>query len=244
MKAGSTEESRSIVAFGPHPDDIELFCGGTLIKMAEMGCNVILIDLTRGELSSGGTIVTREKEAEKAAGILGAVHRENLQIEDGNIGVTKENKDKIVRVVRKYRPELVLVPYPKDRHPDHYHAGTLIYDGIFHSGLRKYRTGQDHFRPPKLIYYMLWEEFPHSFVVDISDQYEKKMQAIQAYDSQFNPQSKLAAPTRLTSDKFEWQIISRMRYYGSLIGKSYGEAFLIQGTLEATVPSDLLFTSF
>ena len=233
-----------VMAFGPHPDDIELYCAGTLIKLRDRGYSVALVDLTQGELGSGGTVEIRQKEAQEAARIMGATVRENLQLEDGNLGSTKESKDRVVRVIRSYRPRMVFLPYSSDRHPDHYNASTLVYEASFMSGLRRYRTDQEHFRPERIVYYMLWEPFEPSFVVDIGEQHDRKMQAIAAYRSQFDPSSPHAAATRLTSDDFSWFLASRMGYYGSLIGKRYGEAFLVRDTLEAEDPLELRFNSF
>jgi len=143
-----------VMAFGAHPDDIELGCGGTLLKLTDAGYSVVLVDMVRGELGTRGTVETRQAEAAAATRIIGAAARENLELEDGDIHISKESKRKVVKVVRKYRPREVFIPYVKDRHPDHYHAGELAYEGIFLAGLTRYETGQEIYRPPRVIYYM------------------------------------------------------------------------------------------
>ncbi|MFP3895644.1 MAG: bacillithiol biosynthesis deacetylase BshB1 [Anaerolineales bacterium] len=233
-----------VMAFGAHPDDIELGCGGTLIKLVSMGYSVVLVDMTRGELATRGTVETRRQEAAKALQIIGGETRENLRLEDGHIHTTKEAKDKVARMVRKYRPEFVFLPYYEDRHPDHYHTSTLVYEGIFLAGLTRYRTGRESFRPKRLAYYMAWDEFEPTFIVDISEQYEQKMEAIYAYSSQFRPDDDFYKQTRLTSRGYNWSLRHRMAYYGSLVGKKYGEGFLIRGVLEAPDPLGMTFSSF
>ncbi len=233
-----------VMAFGAHPDDIELGCGGTLMKLVSMGYSVVLVDMVQGELATRGTVETRRAEAEKALQIIGGEARENLNMEDGHIHTTKEAKHRVARVVRKYRPEFVFLPYYEDRHPDHYHTSTLAYEGIFLAGLAEYKTGQESFRPRRLAYYMAWYEFDPTFIVDISEQYEQKMEAIYAYATQFKPEDNFYNQTRLTSREYNWSLRHRMAYYGSLIGEKYGEGFLIRGTLEAPDPLKMTFSSF
>lgn len=233
-----------VLAFGAHPDDIELGCGGTLIKLSSAGYSVALIDMTQGEMGTRGTVEIRQQEAAAAATIIGAAVRENLELEDGNIHKTSEAKRKIAAVIRKYRPSLVLIPYWKDRHPDHYHASELAYEGIFFAGLHRYRTGQEAYRPTRLLYYMGWQEFKPSLIVDISDQFKRKMEAIYAYSTQFKPDDDSYPLTRLTSSAYSRSIKTRNAYYGSLIEKEYGEGFLIQGNIEAENLLDIKFSSF
>jgi N-acetylglucosamine malate deacetylase 1 len=232
------------VAFGPHPDDIELGCSGTLIKMAAAGKSVVLVDLTRGELSTRGTVETRERESREAARIIGAEARINLGLPDGDLDNTPSARLAVIRAVRTWRPRVVLLPYHKDRHPDHVHASRLLYDAVFAAGLSRIDTGQESFRPQGLLYYLLWDEFVPSFVVDITGEYERKMESIRAYASQFTTQDDRYAPTRLTSDEFAWRLSSTMGYWGSRIGTRYGEPYLITGTLEMESPLAARFFSF
>jgi bacillithiol biosynthesis deacetylase BshB1 len=233
-----------VMAFGAHPDDIELGCGGTLIKLVEMGHSIVLVDVTCAELGTRGTVETRQAEAAQAAQTIGAVARENLALQDGDIRVDRESKRKVAAVIRKYRPRLVLAPYYRDRHPDHYHASELVYEGTFLAGLTRYETGQESYRPSQVIYYMGWYEFEPTFIVDISAQFELKMQAIYAYSTQFKPDDPSYTQTRLTSPAYHWMLVHRMAYYGSLIGKQYGEGFLIRGMMEVENPLNLWFASF
>ena len=241
-----------VMAFGPHPDDIELGCGGTLIKLVDLGYSCALVDLTQGEMGTRGTVETRAAEAATAAHILGATVRENLGLPDGFVRNDHESRRKVVEVIRAYRPSLIFVPYYEDRHPDHYHASKLIYEAAFVAGLRRYETDQESFRPSKVVYYMRWYEFEPTFIVDISDQYEKKMEAVWAYASQFKlPDATSEATfgagdpeTRLTTPEYHWKLVHRMAYYGSLIQRKYGEGFLIRDQLEMAHPLDALFSSF
>jgi bacillithiol biosynthesis deacetylase BshB1 len=237
-------DSVDVMAFGPHPDDVELGCGGTLIKLTDLGYSVVLVDLTEGEMSTRGTVETRRQEAAQASDLLGAVARENLGLEDGNIRNSQQARHRVVTVVRNYRPRMVLVPYYRDRHPDHYHASELLYDAVFLAGLRRLETGQESYRPEKFAYYMRWYEFDPTFIVDISNEFERKMEAIAVYASQFSAEDASFAQTRLTSPQHQWEIVHRCAYYGSLIGRQYGEGFLIRGRLEVADPLQATFSSF
>ena len=233
-----------VMAFGAHPDDIELGCGGTLIKLVDLGHSVVLVDMAQGEMGTRGTVETRRAEAAAAAKIIGAVARENLKLEDGNIRADEEAKHRVVEVVRKHRPRLVFIPYYKDRHPDHYHASQVAYEGIFLAGLAQYETGQESYRPLRVLYYMGWYEFEPTFIVDISAQFDQKMDAIYAFSTQFKPGDSFYEQTRLTSRQYNWALVHRMAYYGSLIGKQYGEGFLIRGRMEVENPLEVKFSSF
>jgi bacillithiol biosynthesis deacetylase BshB1 len=233
-----------VMAFGAHPDDIELGCGGTLVKMADHGRSVILVDMTLGEMGTRGTTETRKAEAAEAARIIGAVGRENLALEDGNIHTDQEAKRRVAEVIRTYRPRIVVVPYHQDRHPDHYRTSELVYEGVFAAGLVRYETGQPSYRPPHFVYYMGWYDFAPTFVVDITDQFDRKMEAIYAYSTQFKPDDTSYQQTRLTSREYNWMLVHRMGHYGSLIQKQYGEGFLIRGTLEFQDLAEARFLSF
>jgi len=233
-----------VMAFGAHPDDIELGCGGTLIKLTDQGHSVVLVDMTRGEMSTRGTIETREREAAAAAQIIGAVARENLELPDGHVRASEEARRRVAEVVRTYRPRVVFVPYYEDRHPDHVHTSQVVYEGIFAAGLTRFETERAAYRPSQVVYYMGWYEFAPTFVVDITEQFDRKMEAIYAYSTQFTANDPSYRQTRLTSLEHKWLIVHRMGHYGSLIQKRYGEGFLIRGTLEVEDPLDLVFKSF
>jgi N-acetylglucosamine malate deacetylase 1 len=233
-----------IVAFGSHPDDAEIGCGGTLIKMADRGKKVVIVDLVRGEMGTRGSADIRAEEAAASSRILGLHGRVNLGLEDGNIAVTPESKRRVVEAIRHWRPQAVFLPYWEDRHPDHSNASRLIYEATFLSGLRRYDTGQEPYRPAQLFYYMGWVEFTPTFIVDITEQAERKMEAIYAFATQFRADAERGPQTRLTSPTTDWLIRSRMAHFGSLIRSKYGEGFLIRGRLEAEDPLTLAFQSF
>ncbi len=233
-----------VMAFGAHPDDIEICCGGTLIKLAQAGHSVVLVDMVRGEMGTRGSAETRAAEAAAAADIIGATARENLELEDGFVHVNKESKRRVAEVVRKYRPRLVIIPYYEGRHPDHYHASDVAYEGIFLAGLARFETGQEAYRPPKLMYYMTRQGFDPTFVVDISAQFERKLEAIYAYSTQFRPEGGPWPQTRLTAPDFRVGLEHWMGFYGSMIGTRYGEGFLIRGMQAVDNPLDLEFASF
>ncbi len=221
-----------ILAFGAHPDDVELFAGGTLAKMAAIGHSTGIVDMSRGELGTRGTPAQRKKEAEEAAGILGVKIRENLGLADGDVPVTREARLKVIRVLRKYCPAIVITHHWDDRHPDHVNTSRLVAEAVHHSGLAKIRTGQERYRPPTLLFFKIPNYVVPSFVVDVTDYAEQRSAAIAAYRSQlFNPLSPEPS-TNLSHPDFLKNVENIHTYYGTLIGKKKGEAFHIKGILE------------
>ena len=218
-----------ILAIGAHPDDVELCCAGTLAKANKMGYKTGIVDLTGGELGTRGTNKIRAKEAQAAAKILGCV-RENLHLPDGNIEVNQKNIKKLIQIYRKYRPQILLIPYSVERHPDHVHTHHLAKEAWFYSGLRKIETvmngkKQEPWRPDKFFEYMQWYEFAPSFIVDISDVYEQRLAAIKAHKSQFyDPRSK-EPQTKLSQLSFLDFVETRAKKFGYEIGVKYGEPF-------------------
>lgn len=233
-----------VVAFGAHPDDVEIGCGGTLIKLADNNRRIVVVDLVRGELGTRGSAETRQREADASSKILGLHARENLELDDGNVHVSSEGKRKVVEVIRRRRPEAIFLPHWQDRHPDHANASQLVYEGTFLAGLMRYDTGQESFRPSRIFYYMGWYEFDPTFIVDITAQAERKMEAIFSYSTQFRREVSSDPQTQLTSPDTEWLIRSRMAHCGSLIRRRYGEGFLVRGRLAVEDPLELPFTSF
>jgi bacillithiol biosynthesis deacetylase BshB1 len=221
-----------VLAFGAHPDDVELFAGGTMAKMAALGYSTGIVDMTRGELGTRGTPALRAKESRAAARILGLKVRDNLKLEDGNVVVTPAARLKVIRVLRKYRPQIVLTHYWDDKHPDHVNTSRLVSEAVHHSGLAKIQTGQERYRPPVLLYFKLpWNVMP-SFIVDISGYSDQRTAAIRSYKSQlYNPESREPG-TILTRPDFLIDIDNIHSYYGTLIGKRKGEAFHYKGVLE------------
>ena len=221
-----------LLVFGAHPDDAELFTGGTLRKMAALGYATGIVDMTRGELGTRGTPAIRQKEAARAAQILGVKIRENIGLPDGNVLVDPSSRLKVIRILRKYRPKIILTHFWDDKHPDHVHTSRLVTEAVHHSGLSKIRTGQERYRPPVTAYFKLPPTVIPSFVVDISDFVEQRKLAIESYRSQlFDPDSREPS-TKLSQPDFLMHIDNIHSYYGALIGKHHGEAFYIKDALE------------
>lgn len=225
-----------VLAIGAHPDDIELTCSGTVMKMAAQGRKVGILDLTQGELGTRGNRKVRAREAARAASIMGVAVRENLRLPDGNIEVTMKNRLRVVRVIRALKPDVLLFPYPVDRHPDHEHAYALCREAWFSAGLAKVRTfdrgrAQEPFRPRAYYHYMQWFEFQPSFIVDISAEYERRLEVIRAYRSQFYDPDNKERETVLSSPEFLEMVRTRLEYYGDRIGTKYGEPFAAPGAI-------------
>jgi bacillithiol biosynthesis deacetylase BshB1 len=223
-----------ILAFGAHPDDVELAASGTLIKAARRGTATAVISLTRGEMGTRGTTETRAAEFAASSELMGLAHHEMLSLPDGRLYVDDASREAVVREIREHRPRIVLLPYGEDRHPDHGAASRIVQEASFLAGLRKLDTGQEPFRPAELVYYMASWEFEPSFVVDISEVIEEKRRAILAYGTQVYAPGAPATepPTFIASEHFQELLFSRMAHYGHLIGKKYGEPFRIRGHIE------------
>jgi len=222
-----------VLAFGVHPDDIELSCSGTLLVEKNNGKKIGVVDLTRGELGTRGTAKTREEEAENSAKILGVDARENLDMADAFFRNDEENQRKIIAVLRKYKPEIILCNAIDDRHPDHGRAAKLVSDSCFLSGLRKIETFDDNrkqeiWKPKYVFNYIQDQYFTPSFVVDISNVIEKKLESIRAFKTQFftglgndsEPQTYISTPEFLES------IINRSKMFGKMIGVKHAEGFI------------------
>ena len=225
-----------VLAIGAHPDDIDLSCGGTVIKLGRQGYKVGIIDLTEGELGTRGSRELRLQEAEKARSILGAVVRDNLRIPDGNIENSAENRLRLIRIIRRFRPEVLLIPHNTDRHPDHEHAHILSREAWFYSGLQKISTddgsvSQEPWRPRAYYHFMQWFEFEPSFIVDISDEYDRRMEAVRAFRSQFFDPESNERSTILSTPEFMEMLRTRMENYGDRIRKRYGEPFFSPSSL-------------
>jgi bacillithiol biosynthesis deacetylase BshB1 len=229
-----------IIAFGAHPDDVELFAGGTLAKMAGSGYRTGVVDMTQGELGTRGTVAARKQEARTAAEILGLSIRENLGLPDGNVQADPEARLKVIRVLRKYRPAVVLVHHWDDRHPDHANTSRLVTEAAHHAGLAKIKTGQQRFRPEALLYFMLPAYARPSFIVDVSGFAAQRTAAIRAYRSQLFDPSSADPPTYLSQPDFVNHVEVIHSYYGTLIGREKGEGFLVKGIMEVQDPVDFI----
>ena len=231
-----------ILAFGAHPDDVELGCGGTLAKEIANGKKVGIIDLTKGELGTRGTEFTRKEEAENAAKILGVHVRENLGFADGFFVNDKIHQLEIIKMLRKYQPEIVLCNAIDDRHIDHAKGGKLVSDACFLSGLVKIETlldkkNQDKWRPKLVYHYIQWKHIEPDFVVDISNYMDTKIDSVMAYKTQFYDPNNKEAETPITSKNFLDSIKYRANDLGRLINSDYAEGF----TTERYVAVDSLF---
>jgi bacillithiol biosynthesis deacetylase BshB1 len=223
-----------ILAFGAHPDDVELGASGTLIKAGREGASTGVITLTRGEAGTRGTLERRAAEFDAASAVMGLAHHEMLALPDGRLAVDDGSIEAVVRQIREHKPKIVLLPYWEDRHPDHGAASEIVRQAAFRAGLRRLETGQEPHRPAELVYYMSSWEFSPSFVIDVSDVIEEKRRAIQAYATQvYNAEySGDDPPTFIASEHFQELLFSRMAHYGHLIGKKYAEPFWVQGLVE------------
>ncbi|HCJ09549.1 MAG TPA: bacillithiol biosynthesis deacetylase BshB1 [Clostridiales bacterium] len=216
-----------ILAFSPHPDDVEIGAGGTLALHSRLGYDVVVCDLTQGELASNGTPAERAREAALAARILGLGSRETLGLADRALEPTPDRVRVVAEAVRRWRPRVVLAPWGEDRHPDHGAAARLVREGVFNAGLVRYRAAGEAHRVARLVYYLVNSTAAPGFVVDISRVYDLKRQALEAYASQFSPAGE---PTPLNRGYLEW-VELRDRWYGSLAGVERAEGFRWEGLL-------------
>ncbi len=221
------ESKLDALFIGAHPDDIELTSAGTLLKLVKNGNKCGIIDLTLGELSTGGTPSQRQSETKKATKILSIKVRENLCLPDGDIQCNQKNRIRLIRLLRKYKPEIVFAPYPYDRHPDHINASNLIRESVYFSGLAKIKIDETTpYRPKRIFYFSHAYDIPVSFIIDITDTFKTKVKSIKAYSSQFyKPGIKKQYKTYINSKLFLKSIETKARFYGFKIGVEYGEPF-------------------
>ena len=225
MPAEAIDFRADVLAIAAHRDDVEQTCGGTLLRMAARGLRTAILDLTQGEAGTRGNAAERAREAEEAARILGVGWRQALALPDGAIENTLENRVAIVRVLRRLRPRVVILPYWQARHPDHAVTGTLGYDACFLSGLKKIDTGSDPHRPFKIVYASLYADVRPSFVVDITPFIEQRHQALMAYRSQYENQS-TGSGLFVPEEEIRERTFAEARHYGLLAGVRYGEPFV------------------
>ena len=220
--------SVDLLVFGPHPDDLEIGLGGTIARHAALGFRVGLCDLTAGELGSNGTVEQRLAESDAARAVLGAAWRENLRWPDRQIAGDPEHVREAVALVRRHTPRVVAVPYWSDRHPDHVAASALLTEAVFNSGLRRYPAEGEAWRPEWICYYFINDGAPPSFVVDVSDWYDRKRQALDCHASQFVPSGPAVAQTRLNTPAFRQLIESRDAQFGALAGVAWAEGIVVR----------------
>ena len=222
-----------VLAFGVHPDDVELSCAGVLLVEKQKGNKTGIVDLTRGELGTRGTAETRTIEAGNAAKILGVDVRENLHMADGFLQNDQEHQLRIIATIRKYRPEIILANAPEDRHPDHGKGARLIVDASFLAGLVKIETSengeiQQPWRPKYVLHYIQDRYLKPDFVIDISNVLETKLEAIKAYETQFHNPETAGPQTYISTPDFLESIIYRSKMFGKMIGVKYAEGFITE----------------
>ncbi len=231
-----------ILAIAAHPDDAELGCGGSLLLAAGKGLSVAIADLSMGEMSSRGTVESRQMEAKNATHILGLKERRNLGFPDSQIGSDSSHLQSLIQLIRETRPRIVLAPYWEDRHPDHQATARLVKEACFFAGVAKIGDGEPY-RPTRLFSYMLSYPFTPSFVLDISAVWERKMEAIRAYQTQFRS-SEDGIATALSQPGFLKFVEARAIWFGAMIGAAYGEPYYMPGPVPmaelpgAIAPSD------
>jgi bacillithiol biosynthesis deacetylase BshB1 len=229
------------LSFGAHADDVELACSGTIIKFGALGYKTGVIVLTQGEMATRGSAEIRAQEFAESAKIMGLASHKMLDMPDGRIEVTWENKIKIIKEIRTYKPRIVYAPYWVSRHPDHEKASHLVREAVYLSGLKKLKTDQESYRPYRVIYYQTRFEFKSSFIVDISDFHAQKIKSILSYKSQFFHQDKAEFrddETLLSRPEFLDRIETRDKQYGTYIGVKYGEPFLVREAIKINDPVD------
>jgi N-acetylglucosamine malate deacetylase 1 len=219
-----------ILVFAAHPDDAELGCGGTIAKHTSLGYRVGVVDLTKGELGTRGTVLTRDAEAKDSAGILGLSSRANLNLRDGFFKNDEEHQLKLIQVIRKYQPEIVLANAIHDRHPDHGKGAAIAFDSCFLAGLAKVETREDGvsqkaWRPKHIYHYIQSQYIAPDFVVDVSAHWKTKMDSIKAFKTQFFDPSSNEPETFISKPTFLTFLEARAKELGQSIGVEYGEGF-------------------
>jgi bacillithiol biosynthesis deacetylase BshB1 len=231
-----------ILAVFAHPDDVELTVGGTLLKMKDLGYRTGALDVTRGEMGTRGTVEGRQEEADHAAKILKLDLRENLGLPDGHVFCDDDSRTKMVRVLRRLKPKVILTHQIDDPHPDHNHISQLVREAARLSSMKRYdeETGDQKIPVPNVAHNIFSRRVQPSFVVDVSDFLEAKMDAIRAHSSQFYDPNSSEPETRLTSKTFLYELEARSRYFGSLIGVEAGEPYYVREALNVNDPVELL----
>jgi N-acetylglucosamine malate deacetylase 1 len=224
-------EPLDLLAIAAHPDDVEQTCGGTLIRQAEMGYRTGVLDLTKGDMATRGTVTERIAESEVAAKHMLAAWRGNIGFPDARLDNSLSGRMTLVGELRRLRPRVVILPYWEGRHPDHYNASNLCYEACFLSGLAKLDEGESRpHRPTKILYASMYANVTPSFVVDITTQFDRRMAALMAYESQYGEQE-TGGDLFPKKEEIRDRLHSIARFYGNLIGVKYGEPFVVKETL-------------
>jgi bacillithiol biosynthesis deacetylase BshB1 len=224
------EKPLDILAIAAHPDDVEQTCGGTLLKMAEAGYRTGILDLTAGDMGTRGSPETRLEEAERAGVLLGAAWRGNCRFPDAKLENTLHYRTALAGFVRRLRPRTVILPYWEGRHPDHYRACEIGYEACFLAGLRKLDESTEAHRPHKVIYSSMYANVKPTFVVDISAYFDRRMEALLTYESQYGEQPSASGLFPTQAEILE-RLAAIARFYGNQIGVKYGEPFVVKETM-------------
>ncbi len=221
-----------VLLFGAHPDDVEWGVGGIVLRLRENGASFALVDFTRGELGSRGTLAARQVEALRAAEFMGAQVRENLRLPDGGLADTPAGRFLVARAIRRYRPEIVLAPYWEDRHPDHAAAGLMVRNSALYCALKKSEDAQPPFLPKMFLYYPLHKSVTPTIVVDTSELFAKKLELLRLHESQFEKTAEQFGVLPQGLGDYFYALETRDRYYGGQIGVRLGEALVADRPLE------------
>jgi bacillithiol biosynthesis deacetylase BshB1 len=221
-------ENVDILSIAAHPDDIELTCAGTMIKMVDKGYTVGILDLTQGEMGTRGTPELRAREAEAARAVIGARFREVMNLGDSRLTASVENRLAVAEKIRAARPKTVILPYWEGRHPDHYRAATLGYEACYAAGLKQLPIGGEPYRPKKIIYASMYHNDRPSFLVDISPYWDRKLAAINCFASQFAGDMRDITELYPAWAKLIDQITTQCKYFGHLMGVDYAEPFAVK----------------
>ncbi len=233
-----------VLAFGPHPDDVEIAMGGTLLKLQAAGYRTGIVDLTSGEMGTRGTPELRAREAEEAAKRLGVSVRRNLDLGDGRLEPSSVAKRKVAEAIRELRPRIVFTNYPENNHPDHTAAGPLVAEAAYLAGLRKLEAKGEPHRPNRVLYYLVPHKVAPSFIVDVSAFHDKKMTAVSAHASQFFDPGSADPATFVSQPGFLSRVDAIDRYYGALIDTDFGEAFYLREAMRVDDPVKFFDSAF
>lgn len=225
-----------VLVFGPHPDDIEICAGGLVLVMQGRGYTVGGVDLTAGEAGTRGSPEKRRAEAERGAKLLGLQFRECLGLPDGGIENTRETRDLLMDAIRRHRPRLVVAPIPSDDHPDHSRTGQAVKEARFLAGTARLGPPGEPWRPGRVLFYPSREFVVPSLVLDISEVFERKMEAVRAHASQLHDPRSVEPRTTISSPDFLPAIEAKARYFGSLVGARFGEPYVVEGPLAVDDP--------
>ncbi len=225
-----------VLAFGPHPDDVELTMGGTLLRLHSLGYRTGIVDLTAGEMGTRGTREDRAREAAEAAELLKASVRRSLDLGDGRLGASSETKRAVVEAIREYKPTLVFTNYPENNHPDHTASGPLVAEAAYLAGLKNYEADGEPHRPNRVLYYLVPHKIAPSFIIDITAFHDGKMRAVRAYVSQLHSDDESAPATYISQPGFLTRVEALDRYHGSLIDADFGEAFYLREAMKVDDP--------